>query len=279
MMPAPTNTPEPHDAGLAADMPLFLNRRHIVLGLGLVGVSAAAYSYLSAGEVNLVGTSADGAICLKDPVETSGPFPGDGTNTKDGQTVNALTQSGVVRQDIRPSFGAMSGVAEGVQFDLEITVVDVGVACKPLSGHAVYIWHADASGHYSLYDVVDQNYLRGVGVSDDQGRVKFTTVLPPCYDGRWPHIHFEVFATLDTAVSGDQSLLISQFALPQDVVSAVYAVDARYTGSSDKLAKVAIATDMVFGDNTAEQLKSQTLVLTGDATTGFSARGVIGIVA
>ena len=61
---------------------------------------------------------------------------------------------------------------------LEITLVDVGRACAPLGGMAVYVWHCDAEGIYSIYAAEDRNYLRGVGITDDQGRVRFTTVFP-----------------------------------------------------------------------------------------------------
>ncbi len=44
--------------------------------------------------------------CSLIPTETAGPYPGDGTNGP-----NALTQSGIVRSDIRSSFGA-SGTAK-----------------------------------------------------------------------------------------------------------------------------------------------------------------------
>jgi len=36
--------------------------------------------------------------CSLIPTETAGPYPGDGTN---GNGINALTQSGIVRSDIR----------------------------------------------------------------------------------------------------------------------------------------------------------------------------------
>lgn len=38
----------------------------------------------------------------------------------------------------------------------------------------------------------NENYLRGVHETDDNGAVTFTTIFPECYGGRWPHIHFEV---------------------------------------------------------------------------------------
>ena len=63
-------------------------------------------------------------------------------------------------------------------------------------GAAVYPWHCDAQGQYSIVlaaAVEDENYLRGVQPTDASGTVSFTTVFPGCYTGRWPHIHFEVY--------------------------------------------------------------------------------------
>jgi protocatechuate 3,4-dioxygenase beta subunit len=54
------------------------------------------------------------------PEETGGPFPGDGSNG-----VNVLTESGVVRSDIRSSFGSASGTVEGVQLTIKLKVYDL----------------------------------------------------------------------------------------------------------------------------------------------------------
>jgi len=42
-----------------------------------------------------------------------------------------------------------------------------------LSGYAIYIWHCNRSGEYSLYSsgVLNENYLRGVQVTDSNGQV------------------------------------------------------------------------------------------------------------
>ena len=104
-------------------------------------------------EANTTATAADGSICIKDPAETAGPFPADGTNTKAGSTVNVLDKAGVIREDIRGSFDGLTTVAEGVKLDIVITLVDVAKACAPLAGHVIYIWHCDAGGKYSLYEL------------------------------------------------------------------------------------------------------------------------------
>jgi len=270
-----------HDGGMARDLPL-LTRRRLVAGIGLAGMAGVGAWLLGGApgraEATLTAKAADGSICVKDPVETSGPYPADGTNTKDGQTVNALTESGVVRDDMRASFGALTGEAAGVPLLLDLTLVDVGAGCAPLAGHAIYVWHADAEGHYSLYDLPQQNYLRAVVVTDGAGRVRLQTIVPGCYDGRWPHIHFEVFANLDAAVSGRAALLTSQFALPETQAAAIYSADPRYPASTANLGRVTLAGDNVFGDNTAEQVAAQTLSLTGDVVGGFVGTAQVGVV-
>jgi protocatechuate 3,4-dioxygenase beta subunit len=171
----------------------------------------------------------------------------------------------------------MTAVANGAQLDLLLTLIDVARACAPLANHVVYVWHCDAGGKYSLYDLEDRNYLRGVGVTDAAGQVKFTTVFPGCYAGRWPHIHFEVFANLQTATGGKNSLLTSQLAMPGDAAKALYAANPLYAASVANLAGIPLARDNVFADNTAEQLSAMTLRMASDGAGGFQAQATIGI--
>ena len=266
-----------HDHGLKFDLETIIARRQLFGLLGVAGAGVLVSGCSFGGEDNVAGVGADGAACIKDPVETSGPYPGDGTNSKAGQTVNVLTQSGIIRQDMRGSFAGMTPVADGVQLDLTLTLVNVSNACTALSGHAVYIWHCDVQGKYSLYDRTDANYLRAVGVTDAQGEVKFTTIFPGCYDGRWPHIHFEVFSSAEKAISGDESLLISQFAFPEASAKALYGANPAYASATENLMKATLSTDMVFSDNTPEQIAAQTLVINGDIVSGMTASATIGI--
>lgn len=268
-----------HDGkGLGFDLRTMASRRTALIGVGLVGIGGYLGLRGFGGQANATGIAADGSVCVADPAETAGPFPGDGTNSKDGASVNALQQSGVVREDIRPSFNGMTPIAGGVQLDLVLTLVNVNAACAPMAGRAIYIWHCDAEGIYSLYGATDRNYCRGVGITDASGQARFTTVFPACYDGRWPHIHFEVFADETAASSGDNSLLTSQFALPGDAAQAVYAAVPLYAASVANLGDVSLASDMVFSDNTAEQVVVQMIALTGDVNTGFRGAATIGIV-
>lgn len=216
--------------------------------------------------------------CVVDPTETNGPYPADGTNTSSGLTSNALTAANVVRSDIRSSFiGSSTSVAAGVQLTLTLTVVDVNAGCAALAGYAVYIWHCDRDGKYSLYDLPSESYLRGVGVTDSNGQVTFTTIFPGCYAGRWPHIHFEVFSSLTNATSGRYATLISQLAMPSAVCSTVYNGASGYTTSITNFAGVSINGDNVFGDNSAAQVAQQTPTLSGSVAAGYTGTAIIGI--
>ena len=177
------------------------------------------------------------------PEETAGPFPGDGSNGP-----NILAESGVVRSDIRSSFGSSTTVAEGVPLAIQLTVQDA--ECAPLAGAAVYLWHCDRDGNYSMYSeaAAGENYLRGVQEADDTGLVTFSSVFPACYQGRWPHIHFEVYPSLELATDEQNKIATSQIALPQDACETVYAT-AGYEQSVRTLGQVSLASDMVFSDD------------------------------
>ncbi|MDR6790414.1 protocatechuate 3,4-dioxygenase beta subunit [Sphingomonas sp. BE138] len=225
-------------------------------------------------------TPASSAGCVADATETNGPYPADGTNTSSGSTSNALTSVGIVRSDIRSSFlGTPTATASGVQMTLTLTIVNVNATCAPLSGYAIYIWCCDRQGNYSLYTLPAESYLRGVQVTDANGRVTFTLIVPGCYPGRWPHIHFEVFSSLASATSGRYASLISQLAIPTNVCNEVFADTASYPSSATNLARIGTspASDSLFGDNTAAQIVQQTLTMSGSASTGYTAAAIIGL--
>ena len=195
------------------------------------------------------------------PEETAGPYPGDGSNG-----VNALTATGVVRTDITASFGAATGTADGVPITLRMTINDVANN-TPLEGAAVYVWHCDAEGRYSLYSqgATDENYLRGVQIADSDGLVSFTSIYPACYAGRWPHIHYEVYPSEASITDADNKIATSQLALPDDASQAVYA-DDRYTDSAANYSRVSLESDGVFSDGTTNEEPT----VNGDVASGYT---------
>lgn len=224
-------------------------------------------------------TTTTTSSCVADPTETNGPYPSDGTNSVSGVISNSLIASGIVRSDIRSSFGSLSGTADGVLLTLKIKVVNTNASCANLSGYAVYVWHCDALGRYSLYSsgVTSQNYLRGVQVTDSNGEVTFTTIWPACYDGRWPHIHFEIFPSLAVATTQRNASLTSQFAMPSAVCTTIYNSVSTYSASISNFSKVSVSTDGVFGDNTAAQIAAMTPTVTGSVSAGYAATATVGI--
>ena len=143
MTTAPPNVQPPadhdghdHDRGLAFDLSTLLNRRRMLQLIGGAGVltlagcassatgasdttaaasgSSSGSSGSSAGSATTASATTAGTAGTTGSVgviaeETAGPFPADGSNG-----VNVLTESGIVRQDIRSSFGSSSGTADGV---------------------------------------------------------------------------------------------------------------------------------------------------------------------
>jgi protocatechuate 3,4-dioxygenase beta subunit len=292
-----TDLDHDHDRGLGSDLSSLLGRRRLLQLIGGAGLATlVGCASKAANDSGTASTTADGSGATMAattgstgaaattaattsgqattaietiPEETAGPFPGDGSNG-----VNVLTESGVVRSDIRPSFGSSSGVAEGVPTTLELTVVDTANGGAPLAGAAVYVWHCDRDGRYSLYSqgATDENYLRGVQETDESGVARFTTIYPACYSGRWPHIHFEVYPSLSEATAAGSRLATSQVALPADVSSAVYATDG-YEQSVSNLAEVSLDTDMVFRDGAELETPS----VTGSATDGYVVSMNVGV--
>lgn len=236
----------------AARMGAGLGALHL-LGCGGSAASAAA---------TVTGTGSTNGTCSKIPEETAGPYPGDGSNG-----ANVLNVSGVVRSDITSSFGGLSGTAAGVPLTIAITLVSA-TTCAPLTSAAVYLWHANRDGNYSLYSsgVTNQNYLRGVQQADSTGKVTFTSIFPGCYAGRWPHIHFEIYPTLAAAAAVANKTATSQLALPKSACDLAYAATG-YAQSITNLAGVSLATDGIFSDGASLQLAT----VTGSVASGFVA--------
>jgi protocatechuate 3,4-dioxygenase beta subunit len=233
--------------------------------LALLGCGDASSGVLTSADEAIdtgSGSTTGGSTCTKIPSETAGPFPGDGSNG-----ANVLNQTGVVRSDIRSSFAGLSGSAAGVQLTIKLTLVSAST-CAVLAGRAVYLWHCDALGRYSLYTsgVTNQNYLRGVQAADASGVVTFTSIYPGCYAGRWPHIHFEVYPTLASSTSVANKIATSQIALPKAANDLVYATSG-YGSSASNASQISLASDNVFSDGAALELAT----VTGSVSTGLVA--------
>ena len=265
------------DQGVAFDLRTLVSRRSV---LGLIGLGAGSLALAACTSATgasggssgsgagstatgtaTAGTGGAATAAGEIPDETAGPYPGDGSNG-----VDVLERSGIVRSDIRSSIGG-GATAEGVPMALQLTILDMAGDDAPFQGVAVYVWHCDAAGGYSMYSdgIEDETYLRGVQVADATGVVRFTSIFPACYSGRWPHIHFEVYPDVASITDSTNAVATSQVALPEDVSRTVYAL-AAYDGSTSNLDQVSLDSDNVFSDDSGAL---QLATVTGDATSGY----------
>jgi len=292
-MPQPPHEPHPnHDRGLEFDLSTLVSRRSLGMFLGagtaaaLAACSPGGTSGTSGSSTSAAGTPAATAAApsaaatsasatptltraiaecgVEIPQETAGPYPGDGSNGP-----NVLEASGVVRQDITPSFGTSTSTAEGVPLTVTLTLLDNANGCTPLAGAAVYAWHCDREGKYSMYDsgLQNENYLRGVQEADANGQVTFKTIYPGAYNGRWPHIHFEVFESMNNATAAGQVLAVSQIALTEAACKQVYA-SAGYESSAQNFPRTTLKSDNVFGNDGGIY---QLATITGSVAAGYAA--------
>lgn len=89
----------------------------------------------------------------------------------------------------------------GLPVRLALKIVDVD--CNPIVGAEVDVWHTNANGLYSGEDAstfctlgdpaaTASRWMRGVQITDRDGRVDFDTCFPGWYGGRTIHIHFQI---------------------------------------------------------------------------------------
>ena len=267
--PLPRPDDEVVDQGLGFDLGTLVNRRSMLAALGL-GTAVAGLTACGVSGTGATSEAAETSGLTEIPDETAGPYPGDGSNGPD-----VLEQSGIVRSDIRTSFGTGSATAEGVPMELTLSIIDLASGDVPFEGVAVYAWQCDREGRYSLYSpgVENENYLRGVQLADAEGKVSFSSIFPACYTGRWPHIHFEVYPDQDSITDETLAIATSQVALPADACQAVYAT-AGYEQSVTTLAQVTLESDNVFGDDGGV---SQLGTATGSAESGYQVSLKVGV--
>ncbi|WP_322410679.1 intradiol ring-cleavage dioxygenase [Microbacterium invictum] len=279
------------DQGAGFDVATMVSRRRVLtlvgLGVGAATLAAcAATTESSAGSTSTATTDSTPTTDATDatdsttttttttaageiPEETNGPYPADGTNG-----VNVLEESGIVRSDIRSSLDGGT-TAEGVPLTFTFSVTDIAGGDVPFEGAAVYVWHCDAQGLYSMYSegVEDETFLRGIQVVDANGEATFQTIVPGCYTGRWTHIHFEVYPDVASATDVSNVIATSQVAFPEEMLNAVYELDA-YSGSAQNLAQIGgLANDNVFSDGTELQMGT----FSGDTSSGYVGTLAVGV--
>lgn len=139
----------------------------------------AVYQARAQNEVRLVAS----------PAMTEGPFFVD----------EKLNRSDLIGDTTR------AAVKNGAPLALSIRLYKLaGGKFSPLRGAMVDVWHCDAKGVYSdenhpmnHENTAGQKWLRGYQVSNEDGLVRFSTIVPGWYPGRTAHVHFKVRQTLD----------------------------------------------------------------------------------
>jgi protocatechuate 3,4-dioxygenase beta subunit len=180
-----------------------------------------------------------GSACVLTPSLTEGPFYFD---------------AGQIRRDITEG-------RPGTPLLLALEIVDAGT-CSPIRDAVADVWHCDASGLYSGYGsegTGGERFLRGIQVTDANGRVEFDTLYPGFYRGRTIHVHFKIHLDERTAVT-------SQLFFPESVNDAVMATSPYSTSGSRDTRN---SNDSIFS--------SATLLDVTAGGGGYSASLVIGV--
>jgi protocatechuate 3,4-dioxygenase beta subunit len=162
--------------------------------------------------------------------------------------------AGQIRRDITEG-------RPGAPLLLALEVIDAGT-CSPIRDAVADIWHCDAGGLYSGYGsegTAGERFLRGIQVTDADGRVEFDTIYPGFYRGRTIHVHFKIH--LD-----ERTVVTSQLFFPESTNDAVMATSP-YDQSGTRDTRN--AADSIFSSQTV-------LDVTADGA-GYRASLVIGV--
>lgn len=113
---------------------------------------------------------------------------------------------------------------------------------------------------------INNTALRGIQISDDEGVVQFTTLVPGHYTGRTPHLH--VLAHIDATVNTVNNTLeggtishVGQLFLDQDLITEVEATSP-YSGNTQSL--TTNREDSIFKQEATSSDPILTYVLLGD---------------
>jgi protocatechuate 3,4-dioxygenase beta subunit len=136
----------------------------------------------------------------------------------------------------------------GVPLLLNVTVLDSSSGA-PIQSAAVDVWQCNPLGVYSDESserTLGKTYLRGVQLTDANGRASFVTLYPGHYAGRTTHIHAKVHiagAVSGAAYSGGHVSHTGQIFFDDSISTSVYRL---HPYSSDKAVRVLNTSDRVY---------------------------------
>jgi protocatechuate 3,4-dioxygenase beta subunit len=188
-----------------------LNRRDLLKRLGVAGIGGLAGASWLGGLARCSATTPAPARidpaavdCVLLPSMTDGPYYFDANQ---------------IRSDITEG-------RPGTPLRLSIGVVDVD-DCRPIGDSIVDLWHCDAVGLYSGYNLpggntVGEDFMRGIQFTDAGGIATFQTIFPGWYQGRANHMHLKVRLSQTTYIT-------SQLFFPQDIGDSIHTTREPYT--------------------------------------------------
>ena len=217
LRPSPIPLPENDDTPIGR----VLSRREVLALFGSTGAAFAAAGLgmcvLAQGPPSSPVAGASPAAsptipsCIVRPALTEGPL---------------FVDLRLDRSDIR--LDTDGSMVDGTPLELRFLLSRLdGSACTAFEGATVDVWHCDAEGIYSAVNTMgmetsDQIYLRGYQVSDANGLVAFTTIVPGWYSGRAVHIHFKIRTFADDQTTWD---FTSQLFFDEAWLAKAYAVE------------------------------------------------------
>ncbi|MFT3864125.1 MAG: hypothetical protein QM729_07630 [Solirubrobacterales bacterium] len=221
--------------------------------LGAAGIAGAAYlvgGRLPGGDSAVRPNLAQAASCVVTGAVEEGPF---------------FVDEGLERSDVRTDTTTDAEQA-GVPLTLTLTFIDVGDECAPVVGAMIDVWNANAYGKYSdesSNGTLNEDWLRGYQLTDEEGKVSFTTIYPRWYSGRTEHFHIKV-----RTYSGSTQTYVftTQLFFPEADNEAVLATSPYTAEGRDKTNE----TDRLY--TVANQV-----ALSGDTGSGYTGAYTVGL--
>jgi protocatechuate 3,4-dioxygenase beta subunit len=160
-----------------------------------------------------------------------------------------------------------SDTQTGVPFALTVYVYDTENSCAAMQNVQVDIWHCNPEGIYSAESsesTSSLSWLRGYQLTDANGMVSFTTIIPGWYSGRTTHIHLRLRSTYDSSDNSGTNTM--QVFFDQTLIDTLATSVSPY--SSEGTNPTTNATDRVY----SQQEDGTTLMtLSGSTSAGYSA--------